>query len=697
MKRQSKPLFERLSRWLMSLLGLSLTLAPAGAMAADDDDAQAPEEAPVLSPEEFFEGGANTYDNWIELAVGGWFPSGNTSQFQQSQRTQNDVFGGFEDFHYKRDLGKDWIFQMDGRAIFDNEDYKVHFDFNKYDLGYMKFDYTQFRTWYNADGGYYPPTGAWYPFGDDALALDRGELSFEAGLTLENLPKATFKYTHRYREGDKSSTKWGIVSPDPANPNGIRRYLTPSFYNIDEKVDIFELDVSHQIKATQLGAGARYETGDLNNTFNATAFDPLGNPQPTTDREGTSYDLLNVNAFTETWIKKNLLFTSGFLFANQNGDYSGFRNNTAAPANLNYTSLNGGSSLQEYVLNLNLMAKPWTHFSVVPSVRVKKNDWDADSGVPGATIGQSDGDALDVSERFEMRYTGVTNWVFYGRGEWTQGTGELNENGGIGLTPAIQRETEDSRFFQKYVAGLNWYPVRRVSLDAQYYFKQHDYDYSHNLDSTPNDSGNRYPAYLVMQYFQTHDANIRLTLRPHPRLTLVTRYDFQYNTINTEPDPISGLSDAETSHTTSQIIAQNINWTPWSRLYLGVGFNYVLSETVSPASDYTQAILNAQNNYWTLNFSSGFVLDDKTDLSVGYYFYQADNDESSGVLPDGGVAVPYGAGATEHGVTCGITHRLRENIRLNLRYGYAQYNDETSGGNLDYDSHLVYASMQYRF
>jgi len=673
---------DRLSRWLLSLAGLGLAMAPASSLAAEGEAAGEDAETPALSPEEMFEGGADTYDNWIELGAGGYFPSGNIKQFQQSQRTENDVFGGIEDFHYKRDLGKDVLFQMDGRAIFDNDDYKVSIDVEKWDLGYLKFDYEQYRTWYNGDAGYYPPTGAWYPFGDEALALDRGELSFEAGLTLDNVPNVVFKYTHRFREGDKSSTKWGAVSPDASNPNGVRRYLAPSIYQIDEHADIFELDVSHRIKATQLGAGARYEFGELDNTFNASASDALGNAQPTTDREGTSYDVLNVHAFTETWIKKNLFLSSGFMFADVDNDFSGSRSNVAAPG-LNYTGLNGGSRLQEYTLNLNLMALPWKHFSIVPSVRVEKEDWDADSGAPGTFTAQSEGDALDVRERLEMRYTGATNWVFYGRGEWTQGDGKRNENGGVGLTPVNNRTREDNRFFQKYVVGANWYPIRRVSVDAQYYYKRNNYDYDQSVQN---------PAYLLMQNFNTHDANVRLTLRPTPKVTLVTRYDFQYNTINTEPDWTPAVGEMETSQTTSHIIAQNISWTPWSRLFLQVGFNYVLSETVSPASDYTQSILNAQNNYWTLNFSSGFALTDKTDLHAGYFFYQADDYEDNSL-----VGVPYGAGATEHGITCGVTHRLRENLRLNLRYGFAKYEDEPSGGNLDYDSHMVYGSVQYRF
>ena len=76
---------------------------------------------------------------------------------------------------------------------------------------------------------------------------------------------------------------------------------------------------------------------------------------------------------------------------------------------------------------------------------------------------------------------------------------------------------------------------------------------------------------------------------------------------------------------TSHIIAQDVSWTPWSRLYLQAGFNYVLSETKTPASDVTPAILPAQNNYWTLNFSSGLVLDDKTDLKLGFFYYRADD------------------------------------------------------------------------
>lgn len=684
---------------------------------AEEPEAKEPEaeEEKKLSPEEIFEGGTETYTSWLELSGGGFFIDGSKRQFQQRHRTEQKAFGGIEDFHYQGDLGKGFALTLDGRSIFDNEDYKLSLDLAKENLGFLRFKYESFRTWYNGDGGWYSPGDVWYQLREssDALALDRGEFSAEMGLTLKNLPALTFKYTHRYRDGEKSSTIWG-----PSHPTGtsLTRGLSPSFYDIDEESHIFELDAKHQIKATALGLGLRYETTDVDNARKMT-FWPQPDPSPqrrVTDREDVSYDLFNVHTFSETWIKKNLFFSTGFSFSDLDNDFTGSRIYgdefdvvfVPNPANsTGYTNLVGNSRKQEYVANLNLMAIPLAHFTIVPSVRIQREDWDAESrgfqtGVnpSGGFAGNTDGDRLDVRERLDLRYTGVTNWVFFARGEWTQGEGNAEERGGIGPTAPIARETEDTRFFQKYSAGAKWYATRSFSIDAGGYYKLNAYDYDHSLDSTPNAGANRYPAYLVMQDFETYDGNVRITLRPLKNLTLVSRYEYQLSTINTKPDSASGLGQVESSEMTSHIIAQNVSWTPWSRLYLQAGFNYVLSETETPASGFipedlaAAPILEAQNNYWTLNFSSGLVLDDKTDLNVGYSYYRADNFKDNA-----SVGVPYGAGAEEHGVTATLTRRLTQNLRLTLKYGYFDYQDETSGGHNNYQAHYVSSSLQYRF
>ena len=113
---------------------------------------------------------------------------------------------------------------------------------------------------------------------------------------------------------------------------------------------------------------------------------------------------------------------------------------------------------------------------------------------------------------------------------------------------------------------------------------------------------------------------------------------------------------------TTQIIGQNASWSPWARLCLQVGFNYVLSETKTPTSDYTQAVLNSQNNYWTVTFNSAVVLDDKTDLNLTYLYYQASDYNNNSA--DG---LPLGAGAQEHTITAGITRRINPHLRVNVQ------------------------------
>jgi hypothetical protein len=146
------------------------------------------------------------------------------------------------------------------------------------------------------------------------------------------------------------------------------------------------------------------------------------------------------------------------------------------------------------------------------------------------------------------------------------------------------------------------------------------------------------------------------------------------------------------SEITSHIFAQNVSWAPWSRLTLQLGFNYVASETETPTSEFTQAVLDFRNNYWTINFNSGFVVDDKTDLNLGYFYYESDNFRGNPAF-----GLPLGASAREHGVTAAISRRISQNLRLNLKYGFAHLEDITSGRNDDYEAHVVHSSLQYRF
>jgi hypothetical protein len=59
--------------------------------------------------------------------------------------------------------------------------------------------------------------------------------------------------------------------------------------------------------------------------------------------------------------------------------------------------------------------------------------------------------------------------------------------------------------------------------------------------------------------------------------------------------------------------------------------------------------------------------------------------------------MPYGAGTEENGISASLNWRITRKIRWTNRYSFLTSADDTSGGNNDFDAHLLYSSIQYRF
>jgi hypothetical protein len=688
---------------------LAETNAPAAATSATPA-ATAP---PPMTPEQMFEGGTDTYKNWIDFTTGGAFVTGDRAQFQQQHQMPAGAFGGIGDAHFETNIAKKTTLTLDGHAIAESHDYEISLDIQREKFGYFRLSYDQARTWSDADGGYFPVSGQYYAGSNNAAALDRGRLLLEAGWTPAKGPTVTFDYTHTFRDGDEASTEWGFAHP-PGSVAPVALGLASALEEIHESSDSFQLNVSNHIKATSLGGGVRYETGTLNDALQVTQYPGEKVQNDLTASEGTSYDLFNAHAFTATWLKTNVMLSTGFSYSGVDNNFTGsqiFGNdfNTAyapGPNNtLGYYAMSGTSRLSEYVFDINLFYKPASHFTIAPSIRVDREDWNASSAgletdgtlAPVPYNSESDRGLTDVRERLDLTYNGITNWVLYGRGDFTEGDGNLDQYGGMVAFPGTgntnaSTQTTDRRFFQKYSAGVRWYASPGVALDAGGYYQDDKYHYDNAPPAMPYSLTIPYQEYLTLQDMETYDANVRLTLRPWKNVTAISRYDFQLSRIGTAPDPLVGISDTETSRMTSHVIAQDISWIPWSRLSLQAGLNYVLSETRTPASDVVQGILEAQNNYWTVHFSSVVALDNKTDLSLSYLYYLSGDYSDNSPL-----GVPYGAGSEEHAVTATLTRRISKNLRLALKYGYYHYDDVAYGGNRDFGANLITASLRYRF
>ena len=698
----------RIRRW-QRLLAAMIVVGGAHARAADTNSVP-------MTPQDFFEGGTNTFHNWIELGGGGFLTQGNRAQAQQNQQLDHGAFGGIDDLHFEGNAFTNTLFTLDGHGIYDQHDYSLGVGLKRDDVGFVRAGFENYRTWDNGAGGFYPPTGTQYNLGNDALWLDVGKISFEAGLTEEKLPQLTFKYTHSYREGDEGSTLWSPVHPDLLGSPATVQGLAPSIYHLDEKVDTFELDAKQHVKATDFDLDLRYEKGDLNDSYYTTQYPGEPAQSDLTEAQGTTYSIFSTTASSETWLRKNLFLSTGFMFSDLWDAFSGSRiygsafnvpySMSAPNPSYGYYNLTGDSHAQDYVVDVNLMDIPLKTLTVTPAIRVEKENWGADSSGLGTLLNfnyqtfneQCSSDMIDVRESLDARYTGVTNWVFTARGEWDEASGNLDQLGGLtqvsgfGPSPLSPIDTDDTRYYQKYTVGARWYPLYRLTIDAGGYYKGDRWNYA----NPPNQGS--YPGFLALQDFDTYDGNCRVTFRPRENVSLMGRYEYQWSTMDTAPNGSTGLPEVQSADMISHILGVDVNWTPWSRLSLEAGLDYVLSETKTPVSGYVPPglsaapILNAENNYWLVNGSAALVVDDRTDLSVTYYHYQADDYQNNS-----SVGVPYGVGGQEDGITASLTRRLTEHMRWNLRYGFTHYTDATSGGNNDFTAQVIFSSIQYRF
>lgn len=684
--------------------------------AAPAGETPAPETKPAAK-EEPKEEPAKTeadYRNWFTVGIGGTVINGRSSAYQQRYGLPDGVFGGVQDFHYEQDVGKKGaLFKVDGRGIFDNHDYGLQLELSQPDKGFVRFGYTEFREWYDGGGGYFPGTGPgqvplWFNLYDPTLGVDLSRLTFEAGLRLPKVPKFTIRYTRETRNGTKNSTIWGQSYVD-ASRNEIRS-ITPTYLGIDEARNILVADIAHTLGKTDLGVGFRFQANDQNNTRNEWNFPGQPGSAHVTQRDQNSSDMYSGYGYASSRLSKKVQLSAGYSFMTVDTDVSGYRvYGTVYDPDLaqrlpnpgTFQALTGDSSLYQNLMSVNLLYTPKESWAIVPSLRVDQRQWDGTSSfgqpaqpfTPTPYLMNSSRGLLDVAGDLEVRYSGVTNWTYYVRGTWTEGSGDLQEQVNNLATGAValQRLTDDNRFWQKYAAGANWYPIRKLTLGAEVYFKMRDNTYDTSVDSTSNlpGSSSRYPAYLQAVNSTTEDINFHVAWRPLPSLSLVGRYDFQLTTIDSQAAYLSSVQAAET---TSQILSANATWNATTRFYLLGGMSYVWDATDSPADEITRAIQTAANNYWTANAGVGYVLDQKTDVEAQYYIYSADN-----FVDNSAFGMPYGASAVDQGVTVGLSRRLNPRTRVSLRYGFFHSDNPTSGNNLNYTANLVFASVQYRF
>ncbi|MBW7894859.1 MAG: hypothetical protein H3C27_07055 [Opitutaceae bacterium] len=691
---------------LHSLRRPAMALACAGLLAA----------APGLSAQE-------DYENHVDFAFGMNSVSGHAPAFQRNHQQVEDGFGGIESLLYKRELDDTTGLVLKGRALAGENDYLFDLTITREDVGYLKFGYKEFRTYYDGMGGYWQPTGYMARLFDEDLSVDRGNLWFEAGYTPEDKVNVKVRYDYLTRKGTKDSTSWADtgLAVNAANT----RYITPAFMTIDEKRHILTADVSQKLETQEWGLGVRVDEGDYENTRNMNRRPGESSDRKLTQKEGQDFDLFQMRGSYLNQVSEVFTLTTAVARTTIDTVLSGSRiygqvydavfDPVAAgrqQRDEGFYGLHGESEMEQTVATISGAYRPTKNLTVVPSLRFEKLDWKSVADMEETNVGGGPGFVTAIEEiesrsnkdwdirtqSLEVRYKAAKDWVINGSIELNQSEGGLTELETVEPgTPAahvgLDRDTKIDRDTQKYAVTAHWYPQAGTSVSFQYYFKARQNDYRATRDSSTT-TADRYPAYITQQDFETNDFNVRLSRRITGNLRSVTRYDYQESTIRSQE---AGLGFAQSMETKAHILSESLSWNPTARWYLQGSVNLVWDTLRTPATTIggTAAglVKNSDANYRFFSLSSGYALDDNADLFVDYSHYESNNSFQD----NSAKTVPYGTDNMSQTLGVAYTRALSDRVRLTVKYAYTEYEDFVSGYQADYDAHMLYSKIQYRF
>jgi hypothetical protein len=669
------------------------------------------------------------YENYIDISAGYNLQSGHRPAYQKRLQLEKDGYGGIEDLRYTREINDDTSLRILGRMIAGNADYLLDLTLTKEEVGYLKLGYKQFRVWYDGAALVWPTNGFRLQLFDEDMHIDRGNLWFEAGYTKPDAINFVLGYEMQTRKGMKESLAWqdtGLaISPS------LTRNISPSFWKIDETRHIFRGSASKSSEKAAWELGARFDQGEYTNGRygRRRPFEPAFD-RSVTAKEGQDFDLTQYRGSYIANVNEQITLTTAVARTTIDTVLSGSRINGmtydaeytnnyptrqqrdegffVAPGHSNL----GESEMTQTVATLSALYSPTENVRVVPGFRFEKTEWDSmvvfeESNFGAAPLvapileeveAASDKAWKTYSASLDVRYTGMKNLALNFNADWSNSEGELREErilepGTTHAVISIDRDTDLERSTQKYAVSANWYPRAGTTVAVQYYFKARQNDYRAIRDNTVS-SADRYPAYVTNQDFETNDFNVRLSWRLSPNFRTVTRYDYQQTTIHSQE---VGLSFQQSMKSTSHILSESITWSPLARWYIQGNVNLVWDTLTTPAVNVTGAALNlvknSDANYTTFGLSSGYALDDQSDLLVDYSFFES----RGNWINNSAQGVPYGSDSEFQMASVGWSRKMSPRTTVTLRYSHVKNDDVPSLGRYSYDANMLYGKVQYRF
>ncbi len=686
------------------------------------------------------------FDNYLKLSATGVSISGDEAAFQQRTGQSSSTAGGIEDFHYSQDLSKDTTLVVDGKALFNDEDYLAKLNLSKTDVGSFEAGWKSFRTFYDGIGGFFPTSNQWNALNPEDLHVDRGEFWAEAKIKLANTPEFTFRFTDGTRTGKKDSLIWGDSDftgiPNNVSPISPTRKMVPSYRKLDEHNQNLEGTMRDTVGNTTYSITLIHEKTDDNDVRFGMRYPGEVKPYPTpaatvllppakmnnqvqySETDGMKTTTNGINGKIETTVSDKIKLLAGYKYEKLDGTISGDRPiNTITPTAIgpvnapsdNFLNLYGDSNIETYAGMLGVELKPLPALFAKLAVSAEDKRTASSGGLTSvtSTVNATTG-AVTVTPTnqvffsrikensytpaLDLSYTGIRSVTLYFTGSkqfvsgderYTTPYNPLTAGNGT-----LANNTVDDGH-NKLNLGFNWNQSTLLNLRGEVFHKEHenhDTGYSSSLGLT----------YLL--HYKFDGFKLTAILKPLPELSFTTRYVYQKGTADVT-GVLPTFPQYDSMDAANHTIAETVDWNPTKQFYAQANINVVFNTlntaygrsgitaatatTVAYSSD--TIVTNADNNYITASVMAGAVLTKIDDLQLRFTYYRADNYNPAVAA----LTMPYGAGAKEVSVSAGLKHKFSDRCIGNLKVGYYDSQNDTTGGNTNFRGPLAYVSLDY--
>ncbi|MBZ0165246.1 MAG: hypothetical protein K8I00_00465, partial [Candidatus Omnitrophica bacterium] len=497
---------------------------------------------------------------------------GDKNKFRAHNWMDEGYAGGIKNLFFSKEYENDSKLTFEGHLLPKDNNNGVMLDYDHAEFGKFVFEYDSFRKYFDNSGGYY------YPFS----TLDTTDLNKELELDIESIgfsyapiigDQATLVlwYKHKTKDGDKSRLTWA-----DAREGSVTREITPSYQNIDEKVDEIGIRGETTLSGFNVSAEQTYEKMDTTAiryerllSTNATASQKkqrIQTQQPETEILTTTFQ-------GERWFGDDTsYFNMAYRYANveaeelenivEADEFGVPTNFSNAKTRVNATADN---DIDSHIVVGHYMKQLTETFRVTAKsknqmMRRKGNStypYDTSPAAPDGVI-----DAIDYSQtrdklwlfgqNFAFQYTGIKRASIYGDIEITEMDNDINEIQ-RDITRALkwQRVTNAKTKKTAYTLGTRIVPSRYVNLTLQGKRKYENNDYDDDVDT----DGSINSAFFDSMKIVGDELTTKITWKPVKWLQNSARYQFATKNYDTR---VQGLSDTQESRFRSHTFTYDI-------------------------------------------------------------------------------------------------------------------------------------------